>query len=138
MKLPKTIDDLCSPAFVYFTISAISTLVYVYHMAKINGGTISQDDYTTMGLVLSVIFYIFWTWILNTICNSKFLMKNFGQKSGKIISWILVILPFILLGMMLLSFYMNSGLLNEVERLNTLKVQSDDDQPDQPEQLAQS
>lgn len=90
--LPKTIQDLCRPSQIYFIISFISLLV----MATQNYG--NKDKYcvgqfkcdvysTSIIFILKIVYILFWTWVLNLICNAGY--KN--------VSWFLVLLPFILM-----------------------------------------
>tara|TARA_A100001015_G_C14996278_1_gene716353 strand:+ start:1678 stop:2058 length:381 start_codon:yes stop_codon:yes gene_type:complete len=107
MDIVKIIKDLCTPAQVYFFLVSISTIVYIYHMLdpRIN------SEYTILGLIFSVLFYVFWTWVLNSICNAKYLKRKFGPNSGKYVSWGIVILPFLLLALALYYMYNNAMLI---------------------------
>jgi hypothetical protein len=69
MEFPK----LCTPALIYFILAVISVL-----------GLISQGV-MAFTLIIKVIFMLLWTWLLNFFCN-----KGYG-----VVSWILVLLPFI-------------------------------------------
>jgi hypothetical protein len=99
---PKKMSELCTPALVYFVISVIGFLMCIlqnlgntsrYHLGSYSCPVPS----TLMVFILKAIYILFWTWVLNLICKS-------GHKE---ISWLLVLLPFILLfvimGMMMIS-----------------------------------
>jgi hypothetical protein len=79
MNFPK----LCTPALIYFVLSVFSVLVLI------------TQGVMAFTLIVKVVFILLWTWLLNFLCN-----KGFG-----IISWILVVLPFVfLLGMVASSY----------------------------------
>jgi hypothetical protein len=89
---PKKLADLCTPALVYFVISVIVLLLCVLQNLGNNtryslGSYSCKVPSTIVVFILKVIYILFWTWILNLICKS-------GHKG---ISWLLVLLPFILM-----------------------------------------
>jgi len=89
---PKKLGDLCTPALVYFTISIVALLVSVLQNLGNNkryslGSFSCKVPSTIMLFVLKIIYILFWSWVLNLICKS-------GHKG---ISWLLVLLPFILM-----------------------------------------
>jgi len=67
------ISSLCTPALVYLIVSSI-TILFIF-----------MQKFTILTLGLKVAFVIAWTWILNYICS-----KGFTS-----ISWVLVLLPYI-------------------------------------------
>ena len=82
--------SLCKPAGVYFIISVIAIVVMLIlqrHFPDINCIGIYNCDKTNLNSIIAikVIYVLFWTWLLNVICS----------KGGDLISWILVILPFV-------------------------------------------
>jgi hypothetical protein len=86
------LKKLCTPAYVYLVISVIFLLVASFqNYGNIN--TYCLGDYscdvtsTTMIFLIKVIYILFWTWILNLMCNAG--------AAG--IAWFLVLLPFILM-----------------------------------------
>jgi hypothetical protein len=88
--------SLCGPAAVYFTISMIAILVMIIfrrYFPDINCIGMYKCDRTDFNAILAikVLYVFFWTWILNLICS----------RGGDLISWILVILPFVSLIMLL-------------------------------------
>jgi hypothetical protein len=70
MEFPK----LCTPALIYLVLAVISLLM------MISGGV------HFISLVIKIVFVFLWTWLLNFLCN-----KGLG-----VVSWILVILPFVI------------------------------------------
>jgi len=72
--------NLCMPALVYLVFSAIAVV----------GAVMSRA--TAMTVIMKVLFVGIWTWFLNFLC----------MKGYETISWVLVLMPFILLGLMLL------------------------------------
>lgn len=92
MAFPKSLKELCTPALVYFVISIISlVLVLLQNLGNRNsyyiGSFSCRVPSTMLVFIIKLIYILFWTWILNLIC-----------KDGHIgISWLLVLLPWILL-----------------------------------------
>ena len=89
---PKSLKELCTPAFVYFTISIISlVVVLLQNLGNKNSYTIGSFSCrvpdTTAIFVVKFIYVLFWTYVLNLIC-----------KDGHVgLSWLLVLLPWLLL-----------------------------------------
>jgi hypothetical protein len=93
---------LCAPATVYLCVS-LSALAVMYYQNMNNVDVYCLGAYNcdvsnvSMIFIIKFIYILFWTWILNLICNS-------GSPG---ISWLLVLLPFILffvlIGLLLLS-----------------------------------
>lgn len=90
---------LCSPAKFYLIISTIIILIMAiqnYNNRDIYClGYYSCEINTSLMFIIKIVYVIFWTWILNLICNS-------GAVS---IAWFLVLLPYIIL-FILLAFLM--------------------------------
>ena len=80
---------LCIPALIYLILSVFSLL---YFITRYSFGTVA----------LKAIFIALWTWLLNFICS----------KGYTVIAWIILLLPFIIIGMFMLILY---------EHLNELK-----------------
>lgn len=99
---PKTLKELCKPAALYFIISMIClVLVMLQNLGNTdsyNVGSFScRVPNTFLVFIVKFIYIVFWTYILNLIC-----------KDGHVgISWLLVLLPWILLfvimGMLMLN-----------------------------------
>jgi hypothetical protein len=92
MAFPKSLKELCSPALVYFVISIISLiLVLLQNLGNRNsyhiGSFSCRVPDTLLVFIIKLIYILFWTWILNLICKD-------GHTG---ISWLLVLLPWILL-----------------------------------------
>jgi len=89
---PKTLKDLCTPAMIYFVISVVA-LIAVLLQNLGNQSTYQIGSFscmvpnTALIFIIKLIYILFWTWILNLICKD-------GHTG---ISWLLVLLPFILL-----------------------------------------
>ena len=86
------LKKLCTPSYVYLVISTIFLIVAsVQNYGNVN--TYCLGDYscevtsTTVIFLIKVLYILFWTWILNLMCNAG--------ASG--IAWFLVLLPFILM-----------------------------------------
>jgi hypothetical protein len=88
----KGLSNLCTPAYIYLVISLIALII----MAVQNIGDIStyrlgpySTDVTSTVLifVVKIIYILFWTWVLNLICDA----------GAQPISWLLLLFPFILM-----------------------------------------
>lgn len=89
---PTTLKRLCSPAALYFFISMIALiLVLIQNLGNSNSYNIGNFSCrvpnTIVVFIVKFIYILFWTYILNLICKD-------GHTG---ISWLLVILPWILL-----------------------------------------
>tara|TARA_B100000674_G_scaffold401788_1_gene347697 strand:+ start:1279 stop:1944 length:666 start_codon:yes stop_codon:yes gene_type:complete len=107
MKMPKMpnvekmFKKLCNPAKLYLVLSAFSLLFYMISFSSygrelnhIHAMGVEADHHTYMGLMMHIVWVILWTSVLNYICH-KF------PKHGTTISWVLVVLPFVLFAMFL-------------------------------------
>lgn len=89
---PRTLKELCRPASLYFIISMIALVIVMLqnigNSNSYNVGNFScRVPNTFLVFVVKFIYIVFWTYILNLIC-----------KDGHVgISWLLVLLPWILL-----------------------------------------
>lgn len=113
MAFPKKLSQLCTPAYVYFIISAIGMVLSAFQ-------NMGNDKKYTLGMyscsvpscvtifVIKVVYILFWTWILNLICKDG--------KTG--IAWFLVLLPFVLLFVLM-------GLAMVYEKKNAKKDKKD-------------
>jgi len=99
---PKTLKELCTPAAIYFIISILGLVIIMFQ----NLG--NRDSYhvgnfscrvpnTFLVFVVQFIYILFWTYVLNLICKDG--------HSG--LSWLLVLLPwillFVLMGLLMLN-----------------------------------
>ena len=92
MGFPSNINQLCTPSYVYFIISALTMVVSAIQ-------NFGNNKKYTLGMfscrvpscitvfVVKIIYILFWTWILNLMCKD-------GHSK---IAWFLVLLPFVLL-----------------------------------------
>ena len=93
---PTNIKDLCTPASIYFVISIISlAIILLQNLGNQQSYTVGSFSCrvpsTVLVFVIKLIYILFWTWILNLICKD-------GHTG---VSWLLVLLPFILLFVMM-------------------------------------
>lgn len=85
------VKKLCAPARLYLVVSMIAILIMAFQNIG-NTDIYCIGNYTCSGystiliFVIKVLYVIFWTWILNLICKS----------GASYVSWILVLLPFVL------------------------------------------
>lgn len=85
-----SIKSLCTPAYVYFVISMVLTILAVV-LGSIASNNLCYGDYCglqnfSVMIFLHVIWIFIWTWVLNAIC-----------KGSSAVSWFLVIMPFALI-----------------------------------------
>jgi hypothetical protein len=83
--------NLCTPAVIYLAISMMLLVVmYIQNRNNINvyclGAYECDVTNVTAIFIVKFIYILFWTWILNLICNS-------GWTS---IAWLLLLLPVIM------------------------------------------
>ena len=96
----KTINKLCLPAQLYLAISTISILGLLFqnlggHNQYCIGKFTADLPCSNMSVFLLKAFYVFiWTCILQKLC----------KKGYKSISWLIVLLPFVLMFLLLLLF----------------------------------
>jgi hypothetical protein len=91
MAFPKSLKQLCTPAYLYFVLSMIGLIVvFVQNIGNKNklyiGSMKANVPNTTAIFIVKFIYILFWTWILNLICKDGYTW----------ISWLLVLLPVIL------------------------------------------
>ena len=91
MPFPRKLKELCTPSFIYFSISMIG-LISVILQNLTNNNTLILGSFnanvpnTTVVFIVKFIYILFWTWILNLICKD-------GHRE---IAWFLLLVPFIL------------------------------------------
>ncbi len=93
---PTNVKELCTPAAIYFVISIIALAMVLFqnlgHSNSYHVGSFScRVPNTTLVFIVKLIYILFWTWVLNLICKD-------GHTG---VSWLLVLLPFILLFVMM-------------------------------------
>ena len=117
LKMPKVVKDLCQPAYVYFVLSAFSTLFYVYSIIDksrhFNTDELNMNGYTVSGLVSHIVFSVFWIYALNWLCRTSV---------GKKFAWFFVLLPFLVIALIIIGI---SGALSYM-LMNQKKVQEID------------
>ena len=98
LKMPKVVKDLCQPAYVYFVLSAFSTLFYVYSIIDksrhFNTDELNMNGYTVSGLVSHIVFSVFWIYALNWLCKTSV---------GKKFAWFFVLLPFLVIALIIIG-----------------------------------
>jgi hypothetical protein len=92
MAFPKSLNQLCTPSYIYFIISVIGLALAA--MQNIGNsqlyclGSFSCQVPSTIAIfIFKLVYILFWTWVLNLMCKD-------GEET---IAWLLVMLPFILL-----------------------------------------
>jgi len=89
---PKSLKELCSPAFIYFIFSIIALILVLFqnlgNRNHYSVGSFSCKVPSTAAIfIIKLIYILFWTYVLNLICKD-------GHKT---LSWLLVLFPFLLL-----------------------------------------
>jgi hypothetical protein len=102
MAFPKSVKELCKPALFYFIMSIVGLLIVAFqNMGNNNelmiGSTMLKVENSPVIFIVKLLYILFWTWILNLICKDG--------HSG--ISWLLVLMPFILIGLMTLALMLD-------------------------------
>lgn len=113
MAFPKSLNELCTPAYIYFIISAIGlVLMAIQNLGNSTryclGSFACEVPSTIIVFVVKIIYVLFWSWILNLMCKD-------GHKN---IAWFLVLLPFVLfaVGIGMLMIYQNDKKDKEQEQ----------------------
>ena len=106
MAFPKTLNELCKPAYIYFIISAIMLVIMaIQNFGNTHtyclGSFMCEVPSTIMVFVMKIVYILFWSWLLNLMCKD-------GHSN---VAWFLVIFPFVLLAVIigLLMMYQNDG-----------------------------
>lgn len=93
---PKSLKSLCTPAALYFIISMFGLLIVIFqNLGNTNsyhvGNFSCRVPSTMLVFIVKFIYIAFWTYVLNLIC-----------KDGHVgLSWLLVLLPWLLLFVMI-------------------------------------
>ena len=94
--LPKTLKELCTPAVIYFVISIIALIMVLFQNlgntdSYCVGSFSCRVPNTALVFIVKLMYVLFWTYVLNLICKD-------GHST---LSWLLVLLPWILLFVMI-------------------------------------
>jgi len=91
------IRNLCSPAQFYLFISIVAILIMwvqnYYNVDVYCLGNYTCSANTSLIFVIKVLYVLFWTWILNLVCDS----------GATYLAWFLVLFPYLLLFVLVLS-----------------------------------
>ena len=106
MKYFNELKKLCTPAFVYLALSVFTILlIALQNIGNTNkyclGSFSCNVSSTFMIFLLKSVYVLFWTFILNVLCQAGY--KN--------VAWFLVLLPFILLSILLVLLMFNKGVV---------------------------
>ena len=85
--------SMCEPAMLYLLVGVIGIVgILVQNLAIGDERTFCVANYEcdminkTTGLILQVIYVLFWTWLLNILCKRGYVN----------VSWVIVLFPFLL------------------------------------------
>lgn len=98
MPFPSRLNQLCTPALLYFFISIFGLIIVAVQNLRSNMQTLRLGDLNIpvpnllLIFIVKLITILFWTWVLNLICRD----------GHNLISWILVLFPFIVIFLMYL------------------------------------
>lgn len=118
--LSRYIKSLCTPAYIYFVLAVISTIIYIYTMLSSadNKDDVMRHHYTLMGLVCKVAWHVLFLLFLDYLC----------RKGHRTVAWGILFLPFILMFLiMILLMYLFSFIVTNDETLKALNVKMKDD-----------
>lgn len=109
---PAGLFNLCEPAFIYLLISfAIIIMVAINNYGTGYNYCVGLQSCPTSNIiavfVVKIIYILVWTWLLNLLCKNGF----------EPFSWILVILPIILMFVFMSIYMLNQY---DISRLFTL------------------
>ena len=90
-------NHLCAPAKLYFVLVIISIIIGLF------------SGFQVLAIVMKLIFAFIWTIVLNWLC----------KKGWKVLSWILVLLPFILIVLAYFGMMAMSGKQKNMMQLNS-------------------
>ena len=102
-KYTKDFKNLCTPAFVYLLINVVAFIVIaIQNFGNTNKYCLGEYECyvpnTFVIFVFQALYILFWTFILNSLCKAGY----------KEVSWILVLLPiillFVILGLILVTY----------------------------------
>ena len=99
----KGLRNLCTPAYVYLVISSIALIVMIYQNYG-NVNTYCLGDYTcnvsstAMIFIIKALYILFWTWILNLMCNAN----------ATNIAWFVLLLPLIIMFILIAGMFMGN------------------------------
>jgi H+/Cl- antiporter ClcA len=96
MGFPTKLNQLCTPAYIYFIISVIGIVfAAIQNMGNRNKYTLGMFSCNVPSclavFIVKIVYVLFWTWVLNLICRN-------GHTG---IAWFLLLLPFIMLFLLL-------------------------------------
>lgn len=122
--LPKELNNLCQPALLYLLLTSVGLVIYFVMMMRINSGLGSMNGsygsihhYTMMGFIFKLLLTAFWVYLLNYLCKYKL---------GKKIAWVIVLLPFFILGLVVVGIMCAySCLAVSDDDFNSLKAKVD-------------
>jgi len=102
MAFPKSLNELCSPAWFYFVVSIVGLLLVTFQNMGSNpeliiGSSVLNVENSPVIFIVKLLYIFFWTWILNLMCKDG--------HSG--ISWAIVFLPLILIALMALALMLD-------------------------------
>lgn len=99
----KGLRNLCTPAYVYLVISSIALIVMIYQNYG-NVNTYCLGDYTcnvsstAMIFIIKALYILFWTWILNLMCNAN----------ATNIAWFVLLLPLIIMFILIAGMFIGN------------------------------
>ena len=106
--------NLCTPAYIYLVISMVAIVIVLIQNIG-NSDTYCMGNYSCqvsnlfLIFMIKFVYVIFWTWILNLIC----------QAGAPYLSWFLLLLPFILMFILIVLFMMSANSLPSIYMPNT-------------------
>jgi hypothetical protein len=96
------LKNLCSPSYLYLVLSLIGLIIITFqnlgNTDKLCIGYLQCNiGNTSLVFVIQLLYILFWTWVLNLICDA----------GATMLSWLLVLFPivlsFVIVGLMMLE-----------------------------------
>ena len=110
------IKFLCPPAAFFLIISSMTIVILALYnrLTGINVYCIAREECNLPSApvmyTIKVVFVLFWTWILNSIC----------QLGTTTISWFLVLIPYLIFVIMMVFYYLGGLATNSTTLQNIL------------------
>ena len=102
MNLSAIFKSICLPSKVYLVVTFIGVLLSIFFSPF--------NRFSIFFHLVHLIYIVFWTWVLNLICKAGY----------KLISWLLILVPFI--GFIMYLFMFGDEVLNESRANKTAPV----------------
>jgi len=130
-------EKLCTPAKLYFLLSTISVIFYLFAMVSLNDNYVKSEkdengihNFTLLGLVVKVFFIVIWIAVLNWLCSKG---KNWGRR----LAWFLVLVPLLFFGLMIFALVLLGAMMAaHADEIDKLEIKSRENGKEKPSDMA--